>query len=175
MEDGMQKKLDGGLPAPEKGDLQLKKRQALISLPMRNGETRFCMFPFQKPSIFEDYFSLCCASALRAYPEPWQHFVDGSIAPAWCGDYMVRLREALLVGDHKNMIPACIHCERAPSVSPKTMQLHIALHSNTYKACPEALNVCGKLKDHYPEYQEELRSIGVVPYKYPEQDKEAAS
>lgn len=171
MSDTINKKL----PKPEKGDVKLKKRQAQIALPMKKGETRFCMFPFQKPNIFDGFFSLCCASSLRAYPEPWQYFEEGSIEPGWCSDYMVRLRKSLLLGDQNNMITACRLCERAPAVSPETMQLHVALHSYTYKPCPEVIKVCKNLEYHFPAYQMEMKDIGVAAYSYPDFIQEAES
>jgi MoaA/NifB/PqqE/SkfB family radical SAM enzyme len=92
--------------------------------PAGPGQTKLCLFPFDKPFVgLNGSVGLCCSSTGRDVE--MGNADHSSLAGVWFGPNYRALRESILSGE--NLPDFCARCPRAPNVSPKTMELHAAL------------------------------------------------
>ena len=122
------------------------------------GQTKLCMFPFEKPFVgINGSVGLCCSSTGRNV-EMGNADVAGFDA-VWSGTNYVGLRRALLRGEA--LPDFCRRCPRVPNVAPGTMQLHAALVlARTTGRLGDILGALS-LARHYPAYRHETHRLGV--------------
>ncbi|MCK4784389.1 MAG: radical SAM protein [Desulfobacteraceae bacterium] len=129
------------------------------------GKTRYCIFPFAKPSLsIRSTVGLCCSSQGR-YIIMGDASIDGFFS-IWNGEKYTKIRYALLTGE--NLPSYCYKCERAPLVNPFVMQMDIALRQLILSPNGSAFNFVNRNRDRYLEYVDAMKQIGVRAHPYPD-------
>lgn len=137
--------------------------EAMPTVKVPEGETRYCIFPFVKPFIeLNGDIRLCCSSQGR-------YVRMGNVSPdgftfVWNSDEYTNIRRALLTG--RDLPPYCVECDRAPVVEPFVMQMDIALRQNISSDNKEAWNFVRYNKRRYGEYVRRMASINAVAQPY---------
>ncbi len=126
--------------------------------PTAKGQTKLCLFPFEKPFVgINGSVGLCCSSTGRNV-EMGNADVAGFDA-VWGGSNYVGLRRALLRGEA--LPDFCRLCPRVPNVTPGTMQMHAALLLARTTGRPRDLLGALAIVRHYPTYRRETTALGV--------------
>ncbi len=139
-----------------------------INQPMAKGKTRYCLFPFEKPSLVMrtkdgiGTVGLCC-SAKGRYVKMGN--TSNGFASVWNGSSYVKIRKALLTG--KDLPSYCYECERAPIVDPFVLQMDVALRQLWRYPNEEFRKFIKRNKKRYPEYVKTMKELGasLVPYE----------
>ncbi len=126
--------------------------------PTQPGQTKLCLFPFEKPFVgINGSVGLCCSSTGRNV-EMGNADVAG-FASVWSGANYVGLRRTLLRGE--GLPDFCARCPRIPNVAPSTLQVHVALllarSTGRLRDAFGALSVARQ----YPHYRREMQAVGV--------------
>ncbi|MCH7598247.1 MAG: radical SAM protein, partial [Myxococcales bacterium] len=124
--------------------------------PVSRGETKLCLFPFEKPFVgLNGSVGLCCSTTGRDV-EMGNADVS-SFGAVWHGESYTALRRSLLTGE--NLPGFCAQCPRAPNVKPKTMELHAALlHARTTGRFT-GIAIALRNLAHYRRYRRELAQL----------------
>lgn len=124
------------------------------------GETKFCLFPFEKPFVgLNGSVGLCCSSTGRNVE--MGNADHSSFGVVWHGESYTALRRAMITGE--NLPGFCSHCPRAPNVHPKTMEMHVALlHSRSTGGTAGSL-IALRNAAHYRRYRRELAALNISP------------
>lgn len=134
-----------------------------VRRPLATGQTRYCLFPFEKPSLtISGETGLCCSPKGRYIR--MGNAEKESFGEIWRGYDYVKIRKALLTGE--DMPPYCLNCERAPEVSPIVLQMDVALRQLYYFKNDGLKKFVIANRSYYPEYVEGIKKIGgwAVPF-----------
>ena len=127
--------------------------------PVRPGQTKLCLFPFDKPFVgLNGSVGLCCSSTGRNV-EMGNADLD-SFGAVWHGDSYSALRRSLLTG--ANLPDFCAHCPRVPNVHPKTMEVHAALLLSRSTGRLTGFMIALRNIAHYPRYRAELEALNMA-------------
>jgi len=124
--------------------------------PVGPGQTKLCLFPFDKPFVgLNGSVGLCCSSTGRDVE--MGNADQSSLAGVWFGPNYRALRESILSGE--SLPDFCARCPRAPNVSPKTMELHAALTHMRSTGRLLGLWVALRNRHALPRYDRELAAL----------------
>lgn len=126
--------------------------------PTPAGQTKLCLFPFEKPFVgINGSVGLCCSSTGRNV-EMGNADLAGFEA-VWTGANYTGLRRALLRGE--GLPDFCQQCPRVPNVAPETMQVHAALLLARSTGRLRDLLGALTLVRAYPAYRRETTAVGI--------------
>lgn len=138
------------------------------ALPLRSGETRFCLFPWSMMttggSSGARWASYCCSQAARRYL-PGFTFTDESLSEIWNRPSYRALRRSLLTGER--LPKACVNCERSPSVPVQALTIHVVLLAYGAEHTCELSEMIDTIRPAYESYRQSLSAIGVPPLPLP--------
>lgn len=126
------------------------------------GETKLCMFPFEKPFVgLNGSVGLCCSTTGRDVE--MGNADISSLREVWHGESYTALRRSLLTGE--NLPGFCAQCPRAPNVEPKTMEMHAALIHARATGRLAGIAIALRNVRHYRRYRRELLSLQTPPVR----------
>lgn len=148
--------------------LSMENELAKRVIPLKSGDTRFCILPFTKPQIHNNQVYLCCSQSLKVYPVRGQIDHLGEISPEkplieiWNGEDYRKIRQGMLTGT--DLPKACANCEKSPSVPPIVMQFHIALMLAAKSGDEKSLAWISENAKYYSEYKNVMQTLKFQPY-----------
>jgi hypothetical protein len=129
------------------------------------GETRFCMFPFNKPTLNRWDVTPCCSKSTSKVKVIMGKLGPDGILPIWDNQAYRDLRTAILTGE--KMPDYCKVCERAPIVPKEVMILQTALFLHVERRQEEPFHIICQFLRFYDLYVEHMRKLSIEPIPLP--------